>query len=111
MQVEPAGDEGKVAIGSGGSGATGRTSLDAVEHPGVRAISLDLAEPGAKCRWVKCDVRGADSVQAVNLRGAYFLIRNALPLLRKGQVRARSRGRFFASTKDSISAEIDLAAA
>jgi 3-oxoacyl-[acyl-carrier protein] reductase len=114
-----------VAIVSGGSGAIGRAILDAFQYAGVRSISLDLIEPDAMCRWIRCDVRDADSVaaavesvfksegrldivvhaagishdsvvwklsaegwdsvQAVNLRGAFLLIRNAVPFLRKGQ--------------------------
>jgi 3-oxoacyl-[acyl-carrier protein] reductase len=125
MLVESAAEKGKVAIVSGGSGAIGRAILDAFEQASVRAVSLDLAGPGEKHRWVKCDVREEDSVaaavetvyqtegrldlvvhaagisrdsviwkmtaqdwdcvQAVNLRGAFLLIRHAIPLLRKGQ--------------------------
>lgn len=124
MQGESAADKRKVAIVTGGSGAIGRATLDAFEQAGVRAVSLDLAEPGAHRRWVHCDVRDEssiaealasvyqhegrldfvvhaagisrdsviwkmpaedwDSVQAVNLRGAFLLIRHAIPLLRKG---------------------------
>ena len=125
MLVESAAEKGKVAIVTGGSGAIGRAILDAFEKTSVRAVSLDLADPGEKHRWVKCDVREEDSVaaavetvyqtegrldlvvhaagisrdsviwkmtaqdwdcvQAVNLRGAFLLIRHAIPLLRKGQ--------------------------
>lgn len=125
MLVESAAEKGKVAIVTGGSGAIGRAILDAFEQASVRAVSLDVADPGEKRRWVKCDVREEDSVaaavetvyqtegrldlvvhaagisrdsviwkmtaqdwdcvQAVNLRGAFLLIRHAIPLLRKGQ--------------------------
>jgi 3-oxoacyl-[acyl-carrier protein] reductase len=115
---------GKVAIVSGGSGAIGRAILEAFEQAGVRAVSLDISEPGDKRAWVKCDIREEssvvaaaqsvykaegrldfvvhaagvshdsvlwkmsaedwDSVQAVNLRGAFLLLRYAIPLLRHG---------------------------
>ncbi len=55
---------GKVAIVTGGSGAIGRAILDAFEQAGARAVSLDLADPGDKCRWVKCDIREESSVIA-----------------------------------------------
>jgi len=124
MQSESAARNEKIAIVSGGSGAIGSAILDAFEQTGVRAISLDLARPGEKRRWIKCDIReensvaGAvesvyktegrldfvvhaagisrdsvlwkmtvedwDSVQAVNLRGAFLLLRHSIPLLRRG---------------------------
>lgn len=124
MQAESAAGSEKVAIISGGSGAIGSAILDAFEQTGVRAISLDLARPGEKRRWIKCDIREEnsvasavesvykterridfivhaagisrdsvlwkmtvedwDSVQAVNLRGAFLLLRHSIPLLRRG---------------------------
>ncbi len=116
---------GEVAIVTGGSGAIGRAILDAFGLAGVRAISLDLSDPGDKRRWIKCDIRDEvsvvaavdsvykaegrldfvvhaagisrdsviwkmstedwDAVQAVNLRGAFLLLRNSIPLLRHAQ--------------------------
>lgn len=124
MPAESAAHNEKIAIVSGGSGAIGSAILDAFEQTGVRAISLDLARPCEKRRWIKCDIReensvaGAvesvyktegridfvvhaagisrdsviwkmsaedwDSVQAVNLRGAFLLLRHSIPLLRRG---------------------------
>jgi len=124
METESAARNEKIAIVSGGSGAIGSAILDAFEQTGVRAISLDLARPREKRRWIKCDIReensvaGAvesvykterridfvvhaagisrdsvlwkmtvedwDSVQAVNLRGAFLLLRHSIPLLRRG---------------------------
>lgn len=121
MQLDS--ERAKVAIVSGGSGVIGQAIIDAFEQDGVRAVSLDVAPAGKKCRWVKCDVRKEnsvaaavesvyemegrldivvhaagisrdavswkmavddwDSVQAVNLRGAFLLIRQSLPLLRQ----------------------------
>lgn len=124
MKAEPAELAGKVAIVSGGSGALGRAIVDALEHGGARAVSLDISDPGDKRRWIKCDIREEssvvaaiesvyqsegrldfvvhaagishdavtwkltvdhwDSVQAVNLHGAFLLLHHSIPLLRHG---------------------------
>ena len=136
---------GQIAVVTGGSGAIGRAIVSALEQAGAHAISLDLADPGEKRSWVKCDVREEssvraaveavikkeerldiaihaagisrdaviwkisvnewDSVQGVNLRGAFLLLRSCIPVMRRQQ-RGRivligsingSRGKFGAS--------------
>jgi 3-oxoacyl-[acyl-carrier protein] reductase len=124
MKTESTELAGQVAIVTGGSGAIGRALLDALDHAGARAVSLDLADPGGARTWMKCDIREEssvvaavasvykkegrldlvihaagisrdsviwkmntedwDSVQAVNLRGAFLLLRHSIPLLRRG---------------------------
>jgi len=122
---EPAQLAGKVAIVTGGSGAIGRSIVDALAQAGARAYSLDLLPPDGQRDWVKCDVREEnsvaaaiddvtssagrldlvvhaagisrdaviwkmstedwDSVQAVNLRGAFILLRHAIPHMRRAK--------------------------
>lgn len=122
MEPEPGPLAEKVAIVTGGSGAIGRSIVDALVRTGARVFSLDLLEPGGQRDWINCDVREErsiasaiesvnatagrldlvvhaagisrdsviwkmaaedwDSVQSVNLRGAFLLLRHSIPHLR-----------------------------
>ena len=112
----------KVAVVTGGSGAIGSAIIAALEEQGVRAVSLDVAQPLSGGLYQACDVGSDasvssalaavqrdhgrldlvvhaagisregvlwklavedwDAVQRVNLRGAFLLLRHAIPLMR-----------------------------
>ena len=56
---------GQVAVVSGGSGAIGRAVVAGLVDNGVRAVSLDLTDPGDRIPWVRCDIRDEEARAAV----------------------------------------------
>jgi NAD(P)-dependent dehydrogenase (short-subunit alcohol dehydrogenase family) len=122
----------EVAVVTGGSGGIGLAIMSALRATGATVISLDLAPPSTG-EWLSCDVRDNtygridiavhaagiardavvwklavddwDIVQEVNLRGAFYLMRHVIPVMRRGTAGSvvligsinGSRGKFGAS--------------